>query len=74
MIRKRSTKTVDHNPAGWPLAEYDRGYPGVQKCRSVLSRAAKGILPCAELSVWRVRTSTRGLVATGYFCNQHLPQ
>jgi hypothetical protein len=66
-------ETVSHNPTGWPLREYDRGYPGIQRCRSVLARRTACLPPCDDVAVWKVEETTKGMVRTGYYCNADLP-
>lgn len=33
----------------------------------------QNIAPCAGVTKWRVRRRGRGYVATGYYCDDHLP-
>lgn len=66
--------TVTRRPGGWPLAEYDHGYPGVHHCRSILARRARGLDPCTRVAEWRVERRRRGgYISTGYYCVVDIP-
>lgn len=52
---------VDHEPSGWA----ETGQPKL--C------ATQNIAPCPALTVWRVQRRGRGYIATGYYCDVHLP-
>lgn len=67
----RPNPTVDHNPNGWP--RNDGRQPGIEECRSILARRARGLPPCDNTAVWRIQEHRGHLVTTSWYCDEDLP-
>lgn len=70
--RPSIVKTVAHMPGGWPSSPADPSYRAHKVCASIVVRTLNGDRTECPDVVWRVQTTRRGLMHTGYYCDRHL--